>query len=155
MRLRNVVRHPVVDLSDRCRHVGVGERTKLRVSDGRNAPIVLNERPPDLPRRPVAAPVVRLVMDGAAGHAHQQVRLRVARSYYLQPVKFPNMPDKPEPRSQKAAVPHIHLIDAQIDPGMNIVIAAHQVESHRGRYRNPCRPGTASIRDRQAPNIHW
>jgi len=119
----DIVRHAVMDLV-----MGVVKsqaRPRLRVSDGVTRQSSSTKGRMMFQRRPVTAPLyvwswMALRQFPSAG----QPRIAGAEP---KPVKFPMVPvsQKPDP---KAAVPDVHLIGAEIDAGVNFMLAANQVE---------------------------
>src|SRR5580658_378667 len=91
-----------------------------------NAPVILDEGAVDLPAAAGNGAVVCLVMDSKPGHSHQQVRLAISRGD-AGTREVSKEADDPE-AILEGLRSHVHLVIAEIDAGVDFMLAADQVE---------------------------
>ena len=101
-------------------------RPRLRVSDGVTRQSSSTKGRIDLPAAAGDGATVSLIVDGPSGHSHQQVGLGIAGDDACTG-EVSEEPDDPE-AVLKFLRADIHLIVAEIDAGVDFMLAADQVE---------------------------
>ena len=95
---------------------------------GCDAPIVFDEGAVDLPTAAGHRSVVGLVVNGEAGDAKQEIRLSIAGDAgAAEAGKVAKCADNPEAVLECFGA-HIHLIGAEVEPGLDVMLAADDVE---------------------------
>src|ERR1700683_3148158 len=92
-----------------------------------SAPVILDEGPVDLPAPAGDGTAVRLVVDGAPGHAQQQIGLRTA-GHDPGAAKVSEGTHEPE-AVLKFFGADVHLIVTEIEAGADLMLSADQVKN--------------------------
>src|ERR1700677_678302 len=150
----------------------IPRKAKVESESRRNAPIVLDEGTVNLPAAASDGAVVGLVVFAQSGHPHQQVRFGIAGNDYavcsvggagiargsgtvcgagstFVAAEVSEEGDDPE-AILECFCADIHLIGAEIDAGVNLVLAADQIEIvlEREDIRSALKWGVAAIAER-------